>query len=1129
MHSTLAQGGRIGRILLIISLVAVALLATALPAKAEVSKFFNKAHSLRGDCLAIAPDDVPDPGCPEVAHPPEGSLAEPGGVATDPYGNVYLVNRNQSQGANQYHIDIFNPEGRYIGGLPQPEAQAVAVDSTGHLYVTYRGGAGSIGASVLARYDPLVYEPAAGEIAYGTDPIFVEEDGSFSPTGATISVDPTTDHLYLSPGSTGGNAFGGIREYGPAVDGEKNKLITDEIAKSVQFVGMSALDAFRHRIYVVESFSSSSSEPPKARIKVFDSRPPYAEIPQVNNGPFQTTRLLLAVDETSGHLFVGDLAFSAPRIYEFDLDGTNLGSLIRPPNISAQFAWMTIDNSEESPNHRYLYVTSGIGSIGNLFAYEPKPEPKPPIIESLSFSGLTEDEAVLRASINPQGLATHWVFEYVDEATFEAEGFASAQTAGEGNLGPGSEGVDVFALATDLAPGESYRYRVRAENECLPGGCTDEEQGSFTTFKPDVRSEVCPNQALRTGPSAALPDCRAYELVTPADTAGLSPLPPGESDVGPKFGTPAASPVGDSFAFMILGGLIPGQEATGAFPSGDLYVADRGSSGWQTAPKTPTGPEASQAKSGGLSSDHSYVPLEISGMGTLVTEGEAHTAYVRYPDGSLHLTGEGSLGTDPDVRTLYISPGGTHSLFAPPSVGSPALQLEPDAPPSGTIAIYDRTLDGELHVVSLLPGEVTPGAGATYVGTSRDASTVAFRIGGSQIYLRVNNTETLEGAPGGSTFAGLSSDGRYLFYMLGGDLHRFDTQSGQAESITETGDATAVNVAADGVAAYFLSPTALPTNPNPQGAEPQDGAQNLYRWDDGSIEFVATVTERDAKGQPHPSFGSFNGLGLLTISLPNAPALLSSRTTPNGATLLFESRANLTGFASAGKVEIYRYDVESATLRCLSCDPTGALPQTDAALIAPLGTENTIPNRWSEMANLSADGKRAFFETGERLVVEDNNGITDVYQWEAEGKGNCVEPGGCLFLISSGQSSRPNHLVGVSESGDDVFILTADLLVPADRDDTPSVYDARVDGGFVPPVTPAGECLGEACLPAAVAPDDPTPGSSSFNGLGNVKPSKNGRRCPKGRRAVRKAGSTRCVKPRKRLHKTRAHANRRAH
>jgi hypothetical protein len=492
------------------------------------------------------------------------------------------------------------------------------------------------------------------------------------------------------------------------------------------------------------------------------------------------------------------------------------------------------------------------------------------------------------------------------------------------------------------------------------------------------------------------------------------------------------------------------------------------------------------------------------------------TWYVRYPDGHSELVGQGSLGIDPESRGEFLAENGSHIVFTTGSGGQPenADRLEPTAAPDGTRAVYDRTPDGITHVVSMKPGNTPFGAGedAIYVGASPDGRGIAFEVKGA-LYLRYANENTF--AIGESVdYAGLAEGGGRIFYLEEGNLEAFDVASNSVITFADTAaEVVPVTVSTDGSTAYFVSKSVVAgSGPNPEGAKPKAGAQNLYRSDEGQIAFVGSVTSRDVEGAEPVVGKPEDGLGFWVNALhgytfPGALGLVPARSTPDGGVFLFKSRAPLTTYDSQNHAEIYRYESAGNKLQCLSCKPTGQPAQGDATLQSTLreGSQLFTFLAWPE--NLRADGRRAFFESTEPLVAADGDGLQDVYEWEDQGVGSCAEAGGCVYLISSPQSQRNEYLWAVSRSGDDVFFLSSDLLVGSDVDETPSIYDARVDGGFPEPTSAV--CEGEGCRPQLTPAPSITSGETPVRGTGdNVKP----RRCGKGKRKVKRAGKVRCVK-----------------
>ncbi|HWY17900.1 MAG TPA: fibronectin type III domain-containing protein, partial [Solirubrobacteraceae bacterium] len=200
--------------------------------------------------------------------------------------------------------------------------------------------------------------------------------------------------------------------------------------------------------------------------------------------------------------------------------------------------------------------------------------------------------------VRPDGNDTHFYVEYVTQQQFEETGFANAASTPEEDAGPGEPVAGVFPTVivgqdlSGLAPGTTYHYRLVAKSSASAGAQVDGNEQTLTV--PGVSSSeapACANEALRAGLSVNLPDCRAYEQVTPVEKGGAQDF----SHYG--LVTMGAN-VGEDGEHMMLH--VPGTQ-WGSSPDATVgeYYFNRTPAGWgmtSTRPVGEAGPNSFQAQ-----------------------------------------------------------------------------------------------------------------------------------------------------------------------------------------------------------------------------------------------------------------------------------------------------------------------------------------------------------------------------------------------------------------------------------------------------------------------------------------------------------------------------------------------------
>ncbi len=538
-----------------------------------------------------------------------------------------------------------------------------------------------------------------------------------------------------------------------------------------------------------------------------------------------------------------------------------------------------------------------------------------------------------------------------------------------------------------------------------------------------VRVNSMQSQSSRGGSG----ECTELEMACTAQVDEAKAGAPGPSGGG-KF--QAANAEGTRVFFTDAGRLTADSTAASGKP--DLYEYDTGTGALTDLTTNATEP-ANVLGVVGASEDGSYLYF---------------VAKTNLTGGQLNSYGATALGPATGTGTLIGPAHGTGSLTAG----------------SSHVTSFHVT-SGGFHIGQEIEGEKGEGlpAGTTITACSPTCSSP------TEVTLSHNATAD---KPATFTLTGLGE-----FEVTG-----LNTSTGAFEvgmTITGTGVPAGTWIKAVGSGTLTLSSRATTSGSKALSAT----AANLYVRHAGATTFITSL---NAEGGDQCDW---------------ITRCLTARVSGSGTFIGFNSIDSLTGYdntyANTGErvIEIYLYDAATDRIHCVSCIPTGAQPPLGAAIRSP--ARQNLAKMWANLypqRNVSDRGQ-VFFETTDALVPRDTNGRRDVYEWEQPGVGTCTEASpafssqevGCIYLLSSGTSETGSHFLDATPNGSDVFISTAQQLLPRDTDTVFDYYDVREGGGFAEPPGEAAPCEGEACKGAVVgAPTFGAPGSLAFTGSGNL-------------------------------------------
>jgi hypothetical protein len=833
----------------------------------------------------------------------------------------------------------------------------------------------------------------------------------------------------------------------------------------------------------------------------------------------QTLQIPAEKIDTEGAFLRGTLdPDGIPTTYHFDYGVTSSYGLSTPEvNGGATTGIKTVEEQiQDLPSGKVIhYRIVAKNSTGTTYGpdrtFRVASTPDITNIESLEREPTS---ALIRAGINPVGFDSEYHVEYGTTSEF-----GQRLPATDVNIGSGNEPVVVSQKLEGLQEGVTYHFRIVATNKWGTSFSGD------TTF--DYSPPGCPNDHIRQQTrSSYLPDCRAYELVSPRAAGAVNLFPSDEAKDKCNLSL-CVWAVNRGYAnspprFAYFGGLgaINGLEP----PTGevDMYMATRTSTGWVSSVPGLAGDEAFFTEGKQCSERMDYcidkrfgeeggfkrtlAPFLFTAAGDPL--GQLPTNLASIPKGH-ESRGANRMSDD---FSHFVFSSGEVELFGPPS---PAVAFAPGGVTSGMGSVYDNDIGARtVKIASKLPNgenlpEDKPVKEAIEIpGLSRDGSHILMQTrageGFYHLYMRVDDAITYDITGGfGAEFVGMMRDGSKVFLASSAHLTADDTDSGKDlfmwdENSTLPNKLIRISQGngqgnSDACTATGLNTCSIKTllperlHPSKNSLVSIPGQDDVMAEGSGDTYFFSPELldpeKAGVKNESNLYLYRHSKVQLVTTFDPGTN-IKRIQVSLDGAHSAFITSSQLTSYDNNGFEEMYTYDADTGVLLCVSCNPSG-----DPAAFDVKGSQG---------GRFMADDGRAFFSTEESLVPQDANGdIMDTYEYV----------GGRPQLITSGQASRDftggseilslvaiPELVGlehVSRDGTDVYFSTFETLVTQDDNGQfVKFYDARTNGGFpdnpdLGPCAAADECHGTDSSPPAA----PVVGTSAGLGNGgNVQP-----------------------------------------